>query len=158
MDRLAREGRCGRLITVPEGFPPGSEIANLSLLGYDVSKQFEGRGSLEAASMGIDVSEGYMAARCNLICIQDAKIKNHSAGHISTSEAGELIDFLNKELGSEDLVFHTGVSYRHLLLLKGGNKELIVLRLTMYRVGPLPKCCPGPCIPGQNKQPVYFAN
>lgn len=124
MDRLAREGRCGRLITVPEGFPPGSEIANLSLLGYDVSKQFEGRGSLEAASMGIDVSEGYMAARCNLICIQDAKIKNHSAGHISTSEAGELIDFLNKELGSEDLVFHTGVSYRHLLLLKGGNKEL----------------------------------
>lgn len=63
MDRLAREGRCGRLITVPEGFPPGSEIANLSLLGYDVSKQFEGRGSLEAASMGIDVSEGYMAAR-----------------------------------------------------------------------------------------------
>lgn len=125
MDSMARGGRCGRLLTVPEGFPPGSEIANLSLLGYDVTKQFEGRGSLEAASMGINIPQGFMAARCNLICVQEGKIKNHSAGHISTSEARELIDFLNKELGSEDLVFHTGVSYRHLLLLKGGNKELI---------------------------------
>lgn len=124
MDKMARAGRCGRLITIPEGFPPGSEIANLSLLGYDVSKQFEGRGSLEAASMGIDIPEGFMAARCNLICVQHGKIKNHSADHISTSEAGALIDFLNKELGSEELVFHTGVSYRHLMLLKGGNKEI----------------------------------
>ncbi|MDD4361187.1 MAG: cofactor-independent phosphoglycerate mutase [Bacteroidales bacterium] len=125
MNSMAKAGCCGQLRTVPQGFPPGSEIANLSLLGYDVTKQFEGRGSLEAASMGIDIPAGFMAARCNLICVQDGKIKNHSAGHISSSEAGELIDFLNKELGSEDLVFHTGVSYRHLLLLKGGNKELI---------------------------------
>lgn len=134
MDRMAKEGRCGRLITVPEGFPPGSEIANLSLLGYDVSKQFEGRGSLEAASMGINIPEGCMAARCNLICVQDGKIKNHSAGHISTVEAGELIAFLNKELGSGELNFHTGVSYRHLLLLRGGNKDL--------------KCTPPHDVPG----------
>lgn len=124
MDMLAREGRCGRLITVPDGFPPGSEIANLSLLGYDLNKQFEGRGVLEAASMGVDIPLGFMAARCNLISVQEGKIKNHSAGHISTAEAAELMAFLNQELGDEEVSFHTGVSYRHLLLLQGGNKQI----------------------------------
>ncbi|MFV0392554.1 MAG: cofactor-independent phosphoglycerate mutase [Paludibacteraceae bacterium] len=124
IDRLAKMGRCGMLDTIPEGFQPGSEIANLSVLGYDVAKVFEGRGSLEAASIGIEINEDEMAMRCNLICIEDDKIKNHSAGHISTEEADELIRFLQKELGSERVSFHTGVSYRHVLKIKHGNKQL----------------------------------
>ena len=83
-DRLARQSRMGLLNTVPDGFEPGSEIAHLSLLGYDVPGVFEGRGSLEAASMGIDIEQGEMALRCNIICIENDRIKNHSAGHIST--------------------------------------------------------------------------
>jgi 2,3-bisphosphoglycerate-independent phosphoglycerate mutase len=124
MDRLARMGSNGRLITVPEGFQPGSETANLSILGYDLSKVYEGRGSLEAASMGIELQSGDMAVRCNLICIKDRKIKNHSAGHISTNEADILIKYLQKNLGNDRISFHTGVSYRHLLIVKGGNKYL----------------------------------
>ena len=124
IDKVAAMGRCGMLDTIPEGFAPGSEIANLSVLGYDVPKVFEGRGSLEAASMGVAIDEGEMAMRCNLICIADGKIKNHSAGHISNEEAEELILFLQKELGNEQINFFPGVSYRHLLNLKGGRKEL----------------------------------
>ena len=124
IDKVAAMGRCGMLDTIPEGFAPGSEIANLSVLGYDVPKVFEGRGSLEAASMGVAIDEGEMAMRCNLICIADGKIKNHSAGHISNEEAEELILFLQKELGNEQINFFPGVSYRHLLKLKGGSKEL----------------------------------
>ncbi|HEY5499673.1 MAG TPA: cofactor-independent phosphoglycerate mutase [Bacteroidales bacterium] len=124
MDKLAAMGCCGQLETVPDGFLPGSEIANLSLLGYDVRSEFEGRGSLEAASMGVKILPGEMAMRCNLICIENGLIKNHSAGHISNEEAGELIRFLEKELGSDTVKFHEGISYRHLLVMKGGNKNL----------------------------------
>lgn len=124
IDMLAAKGKSGELDTIPEGFKPGSEIANLSVLGYDVPKVFEGRGSLEAASMGIDILPGEMAMRCNLICIQDGKIKNHSAGHISSEEAAELIRFLDKELNDGMVSFYPGVSYRHLLKLKGGNKQI----------------------------------
>ena len=124
IDKVAAMGRCGMLDTIPEGFAPGSEIANLSVLGYDVPKVFEGRGSLEAASMGVAIDEGEMAMRCNLICITDGKIKNHSAGHISNEEAEELILFLQKELGNEQVHFFPGVSYRHLLKIKGGIKQL----------------------------------
>ncbi|MDR1884074.1 MAG: cofactor-independent phosphoglycerate mutase [Prevotella sp.] len=124
MDMLAAKGKSGELDTIPEGFKPGSEIANLSVLGYDVSKVFEGRGSLEAASMGVDILPGEMAMRCNLICMEDGKIKNHSAGHISSEEAAELIRFLDRELNDGRAVFYPGVSYRHLLILEGGNKQL----------------------------------
>ena len=124
MDWLAAHGRCGLLKTVPDGYHPGSEIANLSVLGYDLDRVFEGRGSLEAASMGVDIESGEMAMRCNLVCIENGRIKNHSAGHISTAEAAELIDFLQKELGGEDANFFRGVSYRHLLKLKGGDKRV----------------------------------
>lgn len=124
MDTLAREGRCGMLKTVPEGMHPGSEVANMAVLGYDVARLFEGRGVLEAASMGIDVPEGYMAMRCNLINITDGRIKNHSAGHISTEEATELIGFLNEKLGDDGVKFYPGVSYRHLLLIKEGDKRI----------------------------------
>lgn len=124
IDLLAKKGRSGMLDTIPAGFKPGSEIANLSVLGYDVPKVFEGRGSLEAASMGVDIAQGEMAMRCNIICLKDGKIKNHSAGHISTEEATELIKFLEEELGDDIISFYPGVSYRHLLKMKGGNKAL----------------------------------
>lgn len=124
MDWLAAHGRCGMLKTVPEGYHPGSEIANLAVLGYDLDRVFEGRGSLEAASMGVDIEPGEMAMRCNLVCIENGLIKNHSAGHITTAEAGELIDFLQRELGGGDANFYRGVSYRHLLKLKGGDKRV----------------------------------
>lgn len=123
MDRLAIKGKLGLLKTVPDGFHPGSEIANLGVLGYDVAKVFEGRGSLEAASMGIDIEPGEIAMRCNLITINnDGTIKNHSAGHISTEEATELMKFLQNRLGDERVSFYPGVSYRHLLKIKNADK------------------------------------
>jgi proposed homoserine kinase len=124
MDKLAAMGSCGQLETVPDGFLPGSEIANMSLLGYDVRTEFEGRGSLEAASMGVKIQPGEMAMRCNILCIENGLIKNHSAGHISNEEAGELIRFLDQEMGSDRIKFYEGISYRHLLVMKGGNKFL----------------------------------
>jgi len=125
MDKIAALGRNGLLATIPQGFQPGSEVANLSVLGYDVAKVLEGRGSLEAASMGIPIESDELAMRCNIICIENGKIKNHSAGHISNEEAYELIRFLNEKLGSDTVKFFPGISYRHLLKIKGGNKELI---------------------------------
>ncbi len=124
INRLAELGRSGMLHTVPAAYEPGSEVANLAVLGYDLDLVFEGRGSLEAASMGIEIEAGEMAMRCNLITIEDEKIKNHSAGHISSEEAKILIDFLQKELGDEDVSFYAGVSYRHLFKMKGGCKDL----------------------------------
>ena len=124
IDLLAKKGRCGLLHTVPEGFKPGSEIANMCVLGYDVRTEFEGRGSLEAASIGVSIMPGEMAMRCNLICVQDGKIKNHSAGHISNEEAKELVEFLQAELGNEIFCFHNGISYRHLLIMKDGDKRI----------------------------------
>lgn len=124
IDDLAKRGKNGLLITVPSDMHPGSEIANLGVMGYDVKAVFDGRGVLEAASMGVDINEGDLGLRCNLICIENGNIKNHSAGHISTAEAAELIQFLNEKLASETIKFHTGVSYRHLLVIKGGNKLL----------------------------------
>ena len=124
LDFLAKNGRLGTLETVPNGFHPGSEIANLSVLGYDVKQVFEGRGSLEAASMGIDIFPSEMAMRCNLICIENGKIKNHSAGHISNEEASELISYLQQNLGNENILFYPGISYRHLLKIKNADKHI----------------------------------
>jgi len=87
LDELARKGRNGRLSTVAPGFHPGSEVANLSVLGYDLPMVYEGRGVLEAASIGVDLQPDDMAMRCNLICIEGDHIKNHSAGHLTTEEA-----------------------------------------------------------------------
>jgi 2,3-bisphosphoglycerate-independent phosphoglycerate mutase len=124
IDKLAEMGRSGLLKTIPERLHPGSEVANLAVLGYDVEAVFEGRGVIEAASIGVQLDEGDLALRCNLICIADQKVKNHSAGHISTPEALELIHFLDENLGNESVKFYPGVSYRHLLVIKGGNKSL----------------------------------
>ena len=124
MDKLAALGVNGLLDTVPEGFHPGSEVANLSILGYDLASVYEGRGVLEAASMGVNLQWGELALRCNLVCVEGERIKNHSSGHISTAEAAVLIQYLNEHLGTERLKFHTGISYRHLLVLTGGDKRI----------------------------------
>ena len=124
MDFLARKGNTGLLDTIPPGMSPGSEVANLAVMGYDVPHVLEGRGALEAASMGIEIFPGEMAMRCNLITVENGKIKNHSAGHISSQEAEILIDFLNKELGNDKIAFFPGVSYRHLLKITNGDKHI----------------------------------
>lgn len=124
MDKLATLGVTGRLKTVADGFHPGSEVANMAILGYDLPIVYEGRGVLEAASIGYNLQPGEMAMRCNLICVEGDILKNHSAGHITTEEADELIRFLNEKLGSERIHFYTGVSYRHLLVIKGADKRL----------------------------------
>lgn len=142
MDELAKLGVTGQLQTVPEGFHPGSEVANLSVLGYHLPTVYEGRGVLEAASIGVELQPGELAMRCNLVCIEGDLLKNHSAGHISTEEADELISFLNQKLGNSQITFHTGVSYRHLLVLKHGNKQL--------------KCTPPHDIPLQPFRPAII--
>lgn len=124
MDMLAREGRTGRLVTVASGFHPGSEVANLSVLGYDLPSVYEGRGPLEAASIGVELRPGDMAMRCNLICVEGELLKNHSAGHITTGEADVLIQYLQEHLGDERVSFYTGVQYRHLLVVRGGDKRI----------------------------------
>jgi len=124
MDMLARMGRTGMLKTVADGFHPGSEVANMSVMGYDLPTVYEGRGVLEAASIGVDLEPDDMAMRCNLVCIEGDILKNHSAGHITTEEADELIRALEERLGSDRIHFYTGVQYRHLLVVKGGNKHV----------------------------------
>lgn len=124
MDKLAAMGRTGMLKTVADGFHPGSEVANMSVMGYDLPTVYEGRGVLEAASIGVDLEPGDMAMRCNIICVEGETLKNHSAGHITTEEADELIKFLEERLGTDRIHFYTGVQYRHLLVIKGGNKHL----------------------------------
>jgi len=133
MDLLAREGRCGRLVTVPEGFPPGSEVANTAILGYDLNKVYEGRGPLEAASIGYEMADDDFAIRCNIITLDDGKIITHNGGNLETDDARILIDYLNETLakpinereGCERVKFITGIQYRHLLVIKGGNKHIV---------------------------------
>lgn len=125
MDHLASIGRTGRLITVPDGFLPGSEVANATILGYDMNKVYEGRGPLEAASIGYEMQSDDLALRCNIICLADKKIKNHHGGHLTTDDSQELINLLNEKLGSDRVKFIKGIQYRHLLIIKGGNKHII---------------------------------
>ena len=125
MEQLAKEGRTGRLITVPEGFPPGSEVANTAILGYDLNKVYEGRGPLEAASIGYEMSDDDFAIRCNIITLEDGKIITHNGGNLETQDAEVLIQYLNEHLGNERVKFITGIQYRHLLVIKGGNKHII---------------------------------
>lgn len=124
MDHLARIGRTGRLLTVPDGFLPGSEVANATILGYDMNKVYEGRGPLEAASIGYEMEPDDLALRCNIICLEDGKIKNHHGGHLTTDDSTQLIDLLNERLGSDRIRFVKGIQYRHLLIIKGGDKYI----------------------------------
>jgi len=140
MDLLAKMGRSGVLKTIPDSLHPGSEVANLAVLGYDVESVYEGRGVIEAASIGVTLEEGDLALRCNLVTLKGEIILNHSAGHISTEEADQLIQHLNTHLGNETIRFYTGVSYRHLLVVKGGNKFV--------------SCTPPHDVPGKKYHPL----
>ena len=124
MDKLAREGQTGRLITVPEGFPPGSEVANTAILGYDLGVVYEGRGPLEAASIGYEMDDDDLALRCNIITIEGGNIITHNGGNLQTADGDLLIRYLNDRLGNDRIRFITGIQYRHLLVIKGGNKHI----------------------------------
>lgn len=135
MDLLASMGRTGMLRTVPQGFHPGSEVANSSILGYDQKKVYQGRGPLEAASIGVELADDDLAIRCNFVCLNGNLIKNHSCGRMETEESRVLIDYLQERLGSEMVRFYTGVAYRNLLVIKGGDSRI--------------DCTPPHDIPGQ---------
>ncbi len=131
MDYLAKEGLIGRVRTIPKGFNPSSDVANLSLLGYSPQKYYTGRGPLEAANMGIELSSKDVAFRCNLITEVDGVLSDYSAGHISNREAHILIETLNKHLSNSQVRFFPGVSYRHLMVFKEGF-ELELHKLKTY--------------------------
>lgn len=133
MDLLAKKGKTGMLKTVQDGFHPGSEVANSSILGYDQNEVYEGRGPLEAASIGVELAPDDMAIRCNIICIEGDHIKNHSCGRLETEEGDILIKHLQEKLANDPEIvekyghiihFYTGVQYRHLLVINGGSKHL----------------------------------
>ncbi|KKG11517.1 cofactor-independent phosphoglycerate mutase [Methanosarcina sp. 2.H.A.1B.4] len=120
MDSIAARGKTGLAQTVPDGFPPGSDVANMSILGYDPAVYYSGRAPLEAASMGVALAADDVAFRCNLITIENGAIKDYSAGHISSDEAKILIDTLDSELRTDKVRFYPGISYRH-LIVAGNN-------------------------------------
>ncbi len=120
MDFIAKHERCGVAKTVPENMPAGSDVANLSIMGYDPVQYYSGRGPLEAASIGVTLGKDDIAFRCNLITEKDGLIADYSAGHITSEEATSLINAVNHELGN-DCRFHAGVSYRHLLVMNLGG-------------------------------------
>jgi 2,3-bisphosphoglycerate-independent phosphoglycerate mutase len=120
MDFVARNGRLGRVKTIPDGLNPASDVANMSILGYDPKTYYSGRGPLEAANMGVELEENDVAFRCNLITAFSDTLVDYSAGHITSKEASSIIKFIDEKLGSENFKFFPGVSYRHLLLAKNG--------------------------------------
>ena len=121
MDRLAHEGRCGLVSTVPDAFEPGSDVANMGLLGFDPRRFYTGRGPLEAASMGVDLGMDDVAYRCNLVTVEDGVMKDFSAGHISSDEGAALLNSLQE--ACLQARFHPGVSYRNLLVVRGGEGD-----------------------------------
>jgi len=119
MDKISTQGRQGMVRTVPTDMEPGSDVAQMSLLGYDPRRYYTGRAPIEAVARNIQLALDDWVFRCNLITIADGKMADHSAGHISTEEAGKLIKELDEQLGSNKIRFYAGVSYRHLLVFKG---------------------------------------
>lgn len=128
MDRLVREGISGQFCPIPEGYPAGSDIGNLSVFGYDPQESFTGRAPLEAANQGIIPRENQLVFRCNLVTLEDGRMRDFTADHISSEEAAELIDALNTSLGDDTLRFIPGVSYRHLCLIEREGAELKILQ------------------------------
>lgn len=128
LDRLAGQGTLGMVRTVPSGFPPGSDVANLSIFGYDPALHYTGRAPLEAASMGVRLQPGDVAFRCNLVTlgVRDGReyMEDFSAGHISTEDAGWVISLIGEKLGSRNFQFYPGVSYRHLMVWSKGGRGL----------------------------------
>lgn len=118
LDRLAQEGAGGRLKTIPSGMRPGSDVANLSILGYNPARRYTGRGPLEAASLEIFLEEDDIAFRCNLVTVADSRLADYSAGHISSREGTLLMRLLEERLGGQGIRFYPGKSYRHLLVVK----------------------------------------
>ncbi|MGV8080233.1 MAG: cofactor-independent phosphoglycerate mutase [Syntrophales bacterium] len=128
MDRIAGDGLIGLVDTIPEGLKPGSDVANLSVLGYDPRQVYSGRGPLEAANMGVRLEPDDVAFRCNLVTLGGDGLDvmdSYSAGHIGTEEATSIIADLQGALGNEEFHFHPGISYRHLLVWKGGAASLL---------------------------------
>jgi len=124
MDWMARQGEIGLVRTIPGGFNPGSEIANLSIFGYDPTRYYTGRGPLEAVSLGIPLQSDDIAFRCNLVTLQgdgtQTIMEDFSAGHITNHEAKQIIGDINQKMGTSDIQFFPGVSYRHVMVLKNG--------------------------------------
>jgi 2,3-bisphosphoglycerate-independent phosphoglycerate mutase len=118
MDEIATRGRIGLAKTVPEGMEPASDVANLSILGYDPARYYTGRGPLEAANLGVELKTQELAFRCNLITVDNETLIDYSANHIATEEAAALINYLNKKMHSKSVSFHPGVSYRHIVVIK----------------------------------------
>jgi 2,3-bisphosphoglycerate-independent phosphoglycerate mutase len=118
LDWLAQNGACGWTKNVPAGLEPGSDVAAMSIFGSDPKKYYTGRGPLEAASLGVKVRLGEVAFRCNLVSIENGKMKDFTADHISTSEAKNIFKLLNSKLDTKHLRFYPGLSYRNLLLMK----------------------------------------
>lgn len=125
MDLLAKEGKTGMLVTVPQNYSPGSEVANTAIMGYDLDKVYEGRGPLEAASIGYEMTNDDFAIRCNIITLENGRFLTHNGGNLQTSDAEQLIDMLNRELGNDNVKFICGIQYRHLLVIKNGNKHIV---------------------------------
>jgi len=123
MDMMAARGTLGLVDTIPAGFAPGSDVANLSVLGYDPHTAYTGRGPLEAANMNVQLGPDDVAFRCNLVTITDGKMADYSAGHISSAEAEEIILDLDRKFGSDSVRFVPGISYRHLTVWKNGADE-----------------------------------
>ncbi|MBN3033047.1 MAG: cofactor-independent phosphoglycerate mutase [Candidatus Saganbacteria bacterium] len=127
LDWLARRGTCGWTGNVPAGLEPGSDVAAMSIFGYDPKKYYTGRGPLEAASLGVKVKRGEVAFRCNLVSVEKGRMKDFTAGHIPTAEARKIFRFLNQKLGTKDLRFYPGLSYRNLMVLsRVASRELRV--------------------------------
>jgi 2,3-bisphosphoglycerate-independent phosphoglycerate mutase len=130
MDRLAREGIIGKIRTVPAGFHPGSDIANLNILGYNPQEFYSGRAPLEAASIGIPMQKDDVAYRCNLVTLKynrdktKAVMDDYSSGHISTDEARELVGAMNQMVHAQGISFYPGISYRHIMLWSLGETDI----------------------------------
>jgi 2,3-bisphosphoglycerate-independent phosphoglycerate mutase len=125
LDALAEEGEVGLVRTVPPGMEPSSACACMSVLGYDPKVYYKGRSAIEARAMDIEIGEGEVVFRCNLVAIRDGKMWSYSAGYISSGEARKLIAALNEKLGDDDIRFYPGVSYRHILKLRGHEDALL---------------------------------
>ncbi|MDZ4200054.1 MAG: cofactor-independent phosphoglycerate mutase, partial [Kiritimatiellia bacterium] len=122
--RIAAAGHARNVLTVPAELSPGSDVANLALLGYDPRERYTGRAPIEAAGADLELGPEDTAFRCNLVTISDGRMADYSAGHITTEDAREIIETLDRELGGDGLRFHPGVSYRHLLIWRNGPVNL----------------------------------
>jgi len=142
MDKISTQGRLGLVRTIPLGLEPGSDVAQMSLLGYDPKRYYSGRAPIEAVARNIELSPDDWVFRCNLVTISDGKMEDHSAGHISTEEAAQLINDLNERLACDKYRFYSGVSYRHLLVFKGLDFDVRTYPPHDYMGTPIEKILP----------------